>query len=232
MTNRLFPVSIAIALFAFAAFAAPGLYVEQTTGGNDNTHLTKIYAASDRFRAEEGNTITIGRNDKGVVWLFDTTDKSYIEMPQSMLKELASLGQASTGEPGKDPGLRGDAYYRTGKTKKIGEWDCYEVALDPKQRSGMLEVVDEQSLWISTKAYPGAISYFEWIFQALGISRGDLDKMKTVFGDGFPIETRMVAMGNVTTTRVVKLESRDHPNALFEPLTGYRKDSLEQMFGK
>ncbi|MDK9698918.1 MAG: DUF4412 domain-containing protein [bacterium] len=232
MTKYLSRTLLFCVFLAVSVYAAPGLYVEQTTGSNDNTHIAKIFAASDRFRAEEGSTITIARNDLGVIWMFDETEKSYIEMPQSMLKELAAMGQAASGEAGKDPGLRGDAYYRTGKTKKIGEWDCYEVALDLQKRSGMLEIVDEQSLWISTKAYPGAISYFEWVFQALGVSRDDLNKMKTVLGEGFPIETRMVAMGNTTVTRVVKLESRDHPNSLFEPLTGYRKDSFEQMLGK
>ena len=206
---------VLVLLTTISAFAATGLYVEQAKlndSGTPTGSTGSILLSGDKFRMENDGSIVIGRLDTGVMWYFDTNEHTYFEMPIM---------------PSDSAGSSTKLFYRTGKTRTIGEWKCHEVRMDASKRSGWFEAIDSLTMWISDKSYEQAETYFASIFQAIGVDHDQLKALQSTIGNGFPIEVQLSMLGSTTRLRVTKIDSRPTPSAQFEPLQGYNKQSLE-----
>ncbi len=202
--------------WASLAFSAPGLFVDQETiagAGKTAGPAGKVTLLPNKFRIEDKSSITIGRIDRKLLWMFDTDDHSYLEVPMLQDDDKKPLSK--------------DLFFRTGRTQKIGEWNCYEVKMNPAKRAGWFEAIDSLTLWISTKPYPEAATYFASLFQAMGIDQDQLAQIQETIGKGFPIEMHLSMLESNVNTRVKKIEAGDVSPSLFDPLPGYRKQSLD-----
>lgn len=215
-------------------WSAPGIIVYQETTSypsyGNSTFSTKTYITKDKFRTEEGSSIIIGRMDKELIWIFEKESKIYNEIHSKALEELTSAGLPDTL---KKSGSFAELFRRTGKERRIGEWDCYEVAMIPEKRFGIFLFADSQSMWITKKSYPYGQTYLRKIFQMLSSSKNGFEEISKVFGNGFPVEVKVTSLNTTTVTTVTKIEeNQEIDDSLFEPLPGYQKQTLQDLSPK
>ncbi|MCX7835516.1 MAG: hypothetical protein N2450_05540 [bacterium] len=214
------------------SWAATGIIVYQETKSEPSygapAFTTKTYITKDKFRTEENGSIVIGRMDKELIWIFEKTTQTYNEINSETIQQLSS---SNSQDPIKPTGSFAELFRRTGKERRIGNWDCFEVAMIPEKRFGLFLFADSQSIWISKKSYPYGKTYLHKILQLLSPSKDGFDSILPVFGDGFPIEVRITSMNSVTTTTVTKIEENQSIDEnLFEPLSGYTKQNVQDFF--
>jgi len=106
-------------------FAADGVYIEQEIktvkdGQTVETELVKIWIQGDfiRFDSSRQPNYTVIDSKESVIRVVDPNNKVYMEFPVETAKKVEA----------KEKGFQiTQRLEKTGRTKKIGEWDCFEV---------------------------------------------------------------------------------------------------------
>lgn len=153
----------------------------------------------------------IYRNDRHVLWMLNTDDKTFFEIRQDEKPETVT----PPGRPGQEERF---AVKRTGKKKKILGYDCEQVVL---RRSDQ-----ETEIWGSRKlAYlSGVISKRlggEQVEQGGGWSE-EVEKLGL-----FPLAATTRIEGVVAESQeIIRIEPRMIPPEVFEIPAGYKKQSL------
>jgi hypothetical protein len=154
----------------------------------------------------------IYRNDKGVFWVLNDEEKSYIEVLQNPEpRENAGLpGQTGNVQP---------AIKKTGKKKSILGYQCEQYMV---KRPG-----EQTEIW-GTKRLSGLISALASILDSTQQEgeeswNDELTKMGV-----FPLLATTKVDGNVIESQeVTKVEMRTLAQELFELPAGYRRESVE-----
>lgn len=222
-------------LFSVQVWAAKGIIVHQITKNEPSyggqPYSTKTYIANEKFRTEEGQdgqSIIIGRLDKNLFWIFEAGSKTYTEIDSKFMEQISPQGLSDTI---KKSGSYGELFRRTGKEKRIGNWDCFEVVMVPEKRFGLFQLADQQTIWVTKKKYPYGKTYLKKLFQLLNPDSKGFEEMNQIFGDGFPIEVSITSMNSTSTTTVTKIEEdQTIDDGLFEPIPGYKKMNGDSMF--
>lgn len=226
--NRLFYSLLLFLAIVTVSMATPGLIVEQTVSGMTGQEpiQTTLSVCSDRIRSDDPASTTIIRYDMDKYWIFSHSDKTWLELSQQTMLQIVGMASAIAGA-GTDSILDPQSFKRTGKTRKIGEWDCYEVALDPKKRGNTFAAFDKIVLWVSNQPYPLAKPYLARVMQMFGVSQQQLPIFEKTIGTGFPIESTVQVMDMELTTRVNSIRAAEVAPSKFEPIPGYQKQQVE-----
>lgn len=192
-----------------------GYYTEeevrtQTEGNLDDVLIRKSWYCGQMMRKdEEWQGITIARLDRNQIHILDPQLKVYFTVtPELLRKNLTGDWQMFGAQ--KDPSGKllfpEDLYLRTGATRQIGHWNCYQVMTNPKYRSPEAPYV---IFWYSTEV--------DFPVQVFG------DQLKNFFGDapevkglfdritkfeGYPVRTEAHGSSSTVVTTLLKLSYR------------------------
>jgi len=245
---RVHPSADVIAIFLFLgivftcsmAFAQDSYYIEERVQSNSPQHppidgIMKSYIKGDLLRREapDGVEVNIFRPDRQLVWLINTTRKSYAEIPFEVFRQNAELELMSMMPPGPDgqPHVPDTLYDPTGKTRKIGKWSCKEYKR--KNEPKMQGVTSTTTLCVSKETgLPKELT-----LRIFSITLGKelkppiqklLDKITEL--DGYPVQTTTSITApqiqSNTTQTLIKVEKRAIPDDIFELPAGYTKINM------
>lgn len=207
------------------AQALSGYYTEEEVrtfapeGGPDNVVIRKTWYAEDRMRKDEKwNGITIARFDQSKIYVLDSGSKTYFEVSPEMIEKFAPRGFKMFGAQEDDRGVLyfpDDLYVRTETTRKIGNWNCYQVVTNPKYRSPYGPYV---VLWYSTEVDFPVQLFGDQLKQFFGNTpeaEGLFDRL-TQF-EGYPVRTEAHGSSQNVMTTLIRIERRkDIDPKLFE----------------
>ncbi len=231
------PIIVVVMFFALSLFSQnQGVILEEESvtppvfGMSGSRSVTKTWIAGDRIRRDEeaGNQTTIIRPDLGRIWMIDHADTTYTEMTQEMFQGLAMMGLMMFGVTtdtltGK-PIIPDPLFIRTGRTRNIGEWTCYEIRT-PKSEEGLLGMIQAFSMWVGRDTGLDGVFYGNLMRKMMGDLGGDYD----VFFDqleqieGYPVLIETTVMGTELFQELKKIEHDFIPDSVFELPAGYKK---------
>jgi len=217
---------LALALiFAIPAAAEEGYYLEEevtreSPGRPSTKEKSQTWMVADKLRKEEARSgsVTIFREDKSLLWVLDVAAKTYFEVTRAEMDAMGRQSVAMLLPETEDPGTWLE---RTGKTKKVGHWQAYEVRVEDRPVQGMTLTM--------------------WLSEDVPIDREIRDRFgRSMFGegnpaaallkglrelDGYPVEVLLsVRLGNERIQmrqRLRKVEPRDVESDRFEIPDGY-----------
>lgn len=135
-----------LALCVSVVDAATGYYLEEELtrigAGAERSTLLRTWMVAGKLRKEDGAQVTIMREDRGLLWVLDPGARTYYELDD---EQMAKMNRASLQAVFPDgPEDAGDWLKRTGKSKKVGRYQAYEVRVDDRPLPGV-----RLSLWLS-----------------------------------------------------------------------------------
>jgi len=146
----------------------------------------------------------IYRNDKGITWILNEEDRTYIEVLQNGDGTGEMPGAGETGK---------QVLTKTGRTKKILGYRCEQFIL---RRTG-----EETEIW-GTKQLSGLLRTLTSVTQS---EEGEswTDELTKI--EVFPLRARTRVDGQVVESQeVTKIEMRKLPEDLFNLPAGYRRE--------
>lgn len=219
--NRLLNIFIILMLLCTVALAEKGFYVEQQThtpafmGQQAKDDIAKTWITDTGYRMESGNTVMILRFDTKKIWNIDMEKKTYFETDTETMKEMAKMGKAMMGDAGKTS----LEFKKTGKTKKIKNWSCYEVSA----KNAMMT----NSIWLSEDLPYGIDTYHKFYknipeFEELAESIYNSKELK-----GYPVanevEMNIMGMQIKSSSELISIKEKDIPSSTFNLPTGLEK---------
>lgn len=167
---------------------------------------------------------------KKTIWVVDHQNRNYVEINADKFQQLAAMGvtMMSTPEQSGDPLTGQVSMERTGRKKKIGDWECYEIRW---RDAGQAQ--DKSRQWISDETGFDSKVYAK-IFE-LTFGGAVPEKYSSVLKNlrelnGFPVRTeKSLNLGDKSITRsqtLVKLEKQSLTPAHFQLPEGYQKIDL------
>lgn len=208
-------------LLTSLSLADKGYYLEQKVytsgvmGQPAKEFVSKLWMAENRFRNESEGQVSIFRFDLKKVWMIHLEKKQYSEMSLDEIKQMAQMGKAMM----QNVQEQEYKFRKTNNTKKINQWNCYEVVAE----GGMMK----QTLWLSEDLPYGKDVYYNFYkdlpeFQEMAESIYNSEELK-----GFPVasETEMNMMGMKIKSRseLITIKEENIPGSIFELPQGLEK---------
>ncbi len=214
-------IGILIIFMAGTLFAQKGIYIEQKVktsgvmGQPGRESISKTWISDEKLRTDNGEQIVIIRTDKGVAWTIMPEKKAYMEMTLAELEAMASMGMAMMGE---EASMK-MTFRKTDETKKINDWNCYQVIGESK--------IMNQEMWV-TEDLPFNKDHFYKFYKDMPEMRKVSEAFyKSEDIKGYPVytETEMTMMGMKMNTSSELLEIRKESISpdKFELPDGYKK---------
>jgi len=210
-------------------FASDGVYMEQeikVTRGSDvlEEELTKTWMLGDLIKivSSKRPNYTIIDSNRSVMWVVDDANKVYMSFPVRSEPVEARQGGERTFSQRVEP---------TGRTKKIGRWDCFEVKL-------ITEVGGEGAVRLPVRTFVWLTKSAELIEQGIRDSLARSvekwvsgDALKADGLDGLPVQVvvereissvgKKVVEQTVVTVRTIAVV--EMTKDMFEVPAGYRE---------
>jgi hypothetical protein len=224
-------------LCAAATARAQDIYIEEeldssAPAGQGPIHgLVKTWIKGEKMRKNNlGRDTVIFRPDKGVAWMIHEPSKTYAEIPIAQLRALTEQS-LSIYSPSKDStsGAPASWFKKTGRTKKIGKWNCFEIEVLSRQVVAP-GIVSKTTQWISRDTGLDAKTT-ERIFritlggQIPAESQKLLESLKSL--DGYTVENSTTTEGqgqNINSTLTLKkVEKKTIDDSMFEIPFGFTK---------
>lgn len=219
--KKLFVIVTLLLITTTLGFAQKGYYLEQkvTTssvmGQPAKEFISKNWILDNRFRSESDEQITIFRFDLKKVWMINTQKKQYNEMSMDEMRQMAQMGHAMM------QNVEGVnfKFRKTGRTKKINQWNCYEVASDVKMM--------KQSIWLTEDLPFGKDVYYNFYkempeFRDLAESIYKSEEL-----NGYPVlsetEINMMGMKIQSSSELITIREEKIDSGLFDLPGGLEK---------
>jgi len=211
-----------------ASLAEKGLYVEQKVntsavmGQPAKESISKSWMTENKFRVESDEQVMIFNFENEKVLNIMPQKKEYFEMSMAEMRQMAQMGKAMM----KNMAETKMSFIKTGNTKKVKDWNCYEVVSE----GGFMK----QVLWVSEDLPYGKEMFYKFYskmpeFEELAKSFYDADEIK-----GYPVlsetEMNMMGMSIKSSSELILIKELDIPANLFDLPTGYKK--VENPMGK
>jgi hypothetical protein len=177
--------------------------------------ISKTWISDTGYRMESGNTIMILRFDTKKMWSIDMEKKSYFETDAESMKEMANMGKAMMGNTEETT----FEFKKTGKTKKIKNWNCYEVSA----KNAMMT----HSIWLSEDLPYGIDTYHKFYknipeFEELAESIYNSKELK-----GYPVanemEMNIMGMKIKSSSELISITEKDIPTSMYDLPKGLEK---------
>lgn len=228
---------LCVALWAAAGPVLPDVYIEERLDGPPiagvpTGGVIKSWVSGIKLKQinPSGEEVFIFRADLGKMYMVNSTRRAYLEMPLTQVRQMTERSlDIYIPRINGVPTIPDEIYKKTGRTKKIGQWNVYEVEVVPGQSGPGMS--SKTTMWV-TKETGFDHAFMVRLFK---ITMGeqvspDLQKLfdKMTALDGYPVQTiTTTTFQNQTytsTKTLVKIERRDNmPANLFEVPTGYTK---------
>ena len=218
---RIFVIVILLVFSIGFCFAEKGLYVEQKVntsgvmGQKAKESISKTWMTENYFKVENDEQTMIFDFGKDVVYNLMPGKKEYFEITMDQMRQMAQMGKAMM----KNAEEKKMTFKKTGNTKKINNWNCYEVVSD----GGFMK----QTLWISEDLPYSKDMFYKFYskmpeFEELAKSFYDAEDLK-----GFPVssQTEMNMMGMIVTSssELILIREEDISADTFNLPSDYKK---------
>ncbi len=241
-TKRIVVLLCGLMLTVFAVQVQADMYLKQATHSDafemmgqkqpETNDTTIMWLTEDKSCYQTPKMTFLVRADKGVMYMINNEEKSYVEMPVDLMGMLVDAAEADDSEAGEQVKAMAESVMGsmkvtvtpTDETKEIGDWDSkkYDVEMSMMMMKGTQEIwatedidVDPVLFQASMNAAMGQMPGFE----------GVLEEMKKI--EGIPVEStlEMAVMGQTmkTTTKVLEAGEKDAPAGTYDLPTGYTK---------
>ncbi|HNW59194.1 MAG TPA: DUF4412 domain-containing protein [bacterium] len=225
---------VILSVIAFTQTALADIYIKesehtdaftimgQTRPAKDVVKTT--WMTSDKVRNDDPETSVILRMDKGLLYILQHKQKSYMEIPLNFT--------AAATQPAGDLGIK-VTVTPSGEKKKINNWTCGKYLLK-MEMSGM-GFATESEIWASEeiKIDPGLYAKFTGALMAanpmLASSLANvIEEMKKIKGVHVLNTTSVQMMGQTmkSTTTLLEYRQGKAPDGIFELPAGYKKQSM------
>ncbi|MBP7864735.1 MAG: DUF4412 domain-containing protein [Acidobacteria bacterium] len=226
----------AAAVLALSGAAAAGVYIEQQNhmdaftmmGQNspEKNTIDKIYMETGKMAMQgEGNDVIV-RLDLKKMYIVDRAAKTYqvADLPLQFPPEFAQMMSMMTF----DVDVK-----KTGETRQVSGYNCEKVVLTLS--GGMVNMKMTMTMWCTKDIKIPFGDYFEMSATMMSSNpsmKQMMDKMKSIDA-GFPVESEMAmeVMGSAMrgTTKLLKVENKPIPAAVFDPPAGFKSEPLDFM---
>lgn len=176
-----------------------------------------------------GASVIIIRKDKSVVWVINNAGKKYMEFPLATFEQM--MKEAEKQAESMNPMIE---YRKTGRTKKVERWDCYEVEVKLKDPQAAPQTQEKFSMWVtkSKELDPKKLEEtFKW--DTFGQFRFNKKALGQPELDGFPVQMiseSSTPQGSVKTIMTLKnFETKQFPASMFDLPSGYTKIDMPPM---
>ena len=228
-TRKILMAGFSVVLLS--TFAMADLYFEQKTtisgimGQSPLTSQNRVWMTKGLMCMEEtskGSRI-IYKADTNSIIIIDFDKKTYSEFTAEDFKKMTNMLMAIMGQQG---GVLDVTLQKTGRTKKIGSWDCYEVTLT--QQEGMKLKIE---MWLTVDIQYDRTQYEEYqkILSSAFLSQKVLDEWKKL--EGFPIQTKtQMNFGQMqieTVSEVTSISYDPAPQDVFTIPAGFTEIEFE-----
>lgn len=227
--------ALSFLIIAFAALAFADLSFEHKTttsgmmGQPGQTFTQKVWITA--------NQMCMDNSAMGQKMIFDAAankliiinlnKKTYSEITPEQYKQMTSGMMSMMGQQG---GMMDFTLQKTGNTKKIGSWDCYEVIMASTGGMGL-----KMDMWVTNDIKYDKANYDKYteIFASNFMTQKALQEWKKI--DGFPVYTTMhMTMGQMkmeSTTEVTNVSYSPISKDVFAVPAGFTKTefNMEKM---
>ncbi|HDH96821.1 MAG TPA: DUF4412 domain-containing protein [Proteobacteria bacterium] len=233
--RRIAIASALLAVFVCAALAGEGAYFEYEVvvegaglppelAQQMGTKTMRTWFQDDMFKMDFGDGLqsVIVRKDKGVVWIVHGPQKVYSEFPFELFNQMMEQSKRQADQMDENAEFK-----KTGRTKKIGRWNCYEVIATFRDPQGK-QPVQKSYIWL-TKAKELDPKKLAETFKWDMFGQSDINErvLKYPELDGFPVQVISegeTPQGKLKSTMTLKnFQRKTFPKSIFEPPAGYRK---------
>lgn len=219
--KKIFAAFILLFIFTALCYAQKGYYMEQKVytssvmGQPAKEFISKNWIMNDRFRTESEDQIIIFRFDLKKAWTIDPGKKQYTEIGMDEMRQMVQMGRSMM----QSNEAFDFKFRKTGKTKKINQWNCYEVATD----GGMMK----QSIWLTEDLPFGKDVYYNFYkdmpeFRELAESIYNSEELK-----GYPVlsetEMNMMGMKIQSSSELITIREEKIASGLFDLPKGLKK---------
>jgi len=221
----------------------PGvMIVEKTTsppifGLSGTTDTTRTYLTKYCIRRDEGQKgqSTIIRSDIKKIWLLQHADLTYSEMTTEMFQGLGMMGLMMFGVTIDTltglPIIPNPLFRKTGRTRKMGKWNCFELVLNKKSGEGFInEMLGSMSLWVSPDTGLDNKTYATIMRRMMGSLGQEYEPFFRQLEEvgGYPVLVKSKIMGRDVKQRLLTFKKKEMAASLFELPSGYKKE--EKLF--
>lgn len=234
MKYRLHTIHFALFFLALVQVAQADIYLKesehadaiavmgQTHPARDVTKTT--WMTLDKVRRDEPGTSVILRLDKGLLYILQHAQQTYMEIPLNFA--------AATEQPAGDLGIKLKVT-PTGEKKKIGNWNCSKYIL--KLEMGGMGFASTSEIWATEeiKIDPALYAKFAGAMMAANPMLASglhamIEEMQKIKGVHVLDQTSIQMMGQTVTTSTTLIEFRQGkaPDGIFELPAGYKKQSM------
>lgn len=167
------------------------------------------YCGKMMKKDEQWQGITIARLDQDKIYVIDPQIKTYFTITPELLRKNVAFNLQNFGAQKGPDGkyfFPEDLFIRTGTTRQIGNWNCYQVMTNPKYRNPDQPYV---VFWYSTEVdFPVQVfgEQLKGFFGDTPETRGLFDRIHKF--EGYPVRTETHGVSRTVVTTLVKLESR------------------------
>lgn len=186
--------------------------------------IKSIWMTADKVRSDEPEASVIMRMDKGLLYILQHAQKSYMEVPLS----FTAAAQA----PAADLGIK-VTVTPTAEKKKIGTWECKRYLM--KMEMGGMGFATESEIWATEeiKIDPALYAKFSSAMMAANPMLASslqsmLEEMKKIKGVQVRSATSVQMMGQTikSTSELIEFREGKAPEGIFELPEGYNKKSM------
>ncbi len=191
------------------------------------------YGAGKLKKDSFGQEVLIFRPDTKETFLLHPASRTYAVLPIEHMRMMAERSLAAYDSITSNPTAKpGDIYHITGRTKKIGAWNCQEIELKVQTVTAP-GVTSRTTWWITNEAGVGP----ELLINIFRASMGDtkspgihklFDAIATL--DGFPVRQQTVtdAQGQKVTTTLTMhmIKKQKFDLSVFSVPEGYKRSHM------
>lgn len=195
----------------------------QTTPASEK--FKSIWMTADKVRMDEPEASVIMRMDKGLLYILQHAQKSYMEVP---LNFTAAAAEA----PAVDLGIK-VTVTPTAEKKKINAWECKKYLM--KLEMGGMGFATESEVWATEEIRidPALYAKFSTAMMAANPMLASsvhsmLEEMKKLKGVQVQSTTSVHMMGQTikSATELIEFKEGKAPEGIFELPAGYKKKSM------
>jgi hypothetical protein len=223
--------AITFLAIVFASLALADLSFEQKTttsgmmGQPGQSYVQKVWITKNQMcmdNSAQGQKMIFDAAKNKLI-IINLNQKTYSEITPEQYKKMTSGMMAMMGQEG---GGLDFSIQKTGKKKKIGSWDCFEVVVSS---TGGMDM--KMEMWVTKDIKYEKANYDRYteIFASQFMTEKALAEWKKI--DGFPVfTTTHMTMGQMkmeSTTEVTNVSYKSIPKDVFAVPAGFTKTEFK-----
>ncbi len=200
--------------------------------------ITTVWITDDKIRGDNEEESTIIRVDKGVTYMLNHREKTYMVIPMDMSKIMSStLPEADKDELKQFQAMMQNMMKMeititpTNEKKKIGKWDCKKYLQEMKTFMGPVttEIWATDQIRVNYDVYTKfSAAMFASMPGMQGMAESITKEMQKVKGVAVSTKTTSTMMGQTFSSSTELLEAKEGkaPAGIFDLPSGYKKTEM------